>query len=78
MVLNATPKFAKLVSYKYAEAGADAVVDDLQECHHRTISKRYVKSLGDTVGTYAVAKEETWDYALPEFERPVRFDRDRC
>jgi hypothetical protein len=70
MVLNATPKFAKLVSYKYAEAGADAVVDDLRECHHRQISKRYVKSLGDIVGTYAVAKEETWNYALPEFERP--------
>ena len=70
MVLNATPKFAKLVSYKYAEAGADAVVDDLQECHHRKISKRYVKSLGDIVGAYAVAKEETWNYALPEFERP--------
>ena len=70
MVLNATPKFAKLVSYKYAEAGADAVVDDLLECHHRKISKRYVKSLGDIVGTYAVAKEETWNYALPEFERP--------
>ena len=70
MVLNATPKFAKTVSYKYAETGADAVVDDLQECHHRKISKRYVKSLGDTVGAYAVAKEETWDYALPEFERP--------
>jgi hypothetical protein len=70
MVLNATPKFAKLVSYKYAEAGADAVVDDLQECHHRKISKRYVKSLGDVVGAYAVAKEETWSYAMPEFERP--------
>jgi hypothetical protein len=70
MILNATPKFAKMVSYKYAEAGADAVVDDLQECHHRKISNRYVKSLGDTVGTYAVAKEETWNYALPKFERP--------
>jgi hypothetical protein len=70
MVLNATPKFAKLVSYKYAEAGADAVVDDLRECHHRKISNRYVKSLGDTVGAYAVAKEETWNYALPKFERP--------
>ena len=69
MILNATPKLAKLVSYKYAEAGADTVVDDLRECHHRKISKRYVKSLGDTVGTYAVAKEETWNYALPEFER---------
>jgi hypothetical protein len=70
MILNATPKLAKLVSYKYAEAGADAVVDDLLECHHRRISNRYVKSLGDTVGAYAVAKEETWNYALPKFERP--------
>jgi len=70
MILNATPKLAKLVSYKYAEAGADAVVDDLRECHHRKISNRYVKSLGDTVGAYAVAKEETWNYALPKFERP--------
>jgi len=70
MVLNATPRFAKLVSYKYAEAGAEAVVDDLQECHRREISKRYVKSLGDAVGAYAVVKEETWEYALPEFERP--------
>ena len=68
MILNATPKFAKLVSYKYAEAGADAVVNDLRECHHRKISNRYVKSLGDTVGEYAVAKEETWNYALPKFE----------
>jgi hypothetical protein len=68
MILNATPKLAKLVSYKYAEAGADTVVDDLRECHHRKISNRYVKSLGDTVGAYAVAKEETWNYALPKFE----------
>ncbi len=69
MILNATPRFAKIVSYKYAEAGADAVVDDLLECQHRKISNRYVKSLGDIVGAYAVAKEETWNYALPEFER---------
>jgi len=70
LVLNATPRFAKLVSYKYAETGADAVVDDLRECHRRRISNRYVKSLGDIVGAYVVAKEETWNYALPEFERP--------
>ena len=70
MILNSTPRYAKIVSYKYAEAGADAVVDDLLECQHRKISNRYVKSLGDTVGTYAVAKEATWNYALPKFERP--------
>jgi hypothetical protein len=70
MILNATPRFAKTVSYKYAEMGADAVVADLLECQRRKISNRYVKSLGDTVGAYAVAKEETWNYALPKFERP--------
>jgi len=70
MVLNATPRLAKLVSFKYAEMGADAVVDDLLQCQHRKISNRYVKSLGDLVGAYAVAKDETWNYALPEFERP--------
>ena len=73
MILNATPRLAKIVSYKYAETGADAVVDDLLECHHRKISNRYVKSLGDTVGACAVAKEETWNYALPKFERPCAF-----
>ena len=39
MVLNATPRFAKLVSYKYAEAGTDAVVADLLECNHREEEK---------------------------------------
>lgn len=71
LILNATPRWAKIVSYKYASFGADSVVDDLRECNGRTLSNRYCKMLGDAVGTFATAKEECWDYELPQFDRPV-------
>jgi len=71
LILNATPRWAKVVSYKYASLGADSVVDDLWECNGRSISNRYCKMLGDAVGTFATAKEEAWNYELPEFDRPV-------
>jgi hypothetical protein len=56
------------VSYKYASLGADSVVDDLRECNGRTISNRYCKTLGDAVGTFATAKEESWNYELPDLD----------
>jgi hypothetical protein len=62
---------AKMVSFKYAELGAQKVVEDLLECNHRNISVRYVKMLGDSVGMMAQAKEEVWDYTLPTFEDEV-------
>jgi hypothetical protein len=71
LVLNSTPKYAKMVSFKYAELGAQKVVEDLLECNHRHISLRYVKALGDAVGMMAQAKEEVWEYALPTFEDEV-------
>ncbi len=71
MALNATPRFAKTVSYKYASAGANAVVEDLIECNGRRISRGYCKSLSDTVGAMVEAREETWCYDLPRLNRPV-------
>lgn len=71
LVLNSTPRYAKMVSHKYAHLGAEKVVDDLLENNRRSISVRYVKMIGDAVGTMAQAKEETWEYALPEFDEEV-------
>jgi hypothetical protein len=71
LIFNATPRYAKIVSYKYASFGADSVVDDLRECNGRTISNRYCKTLGDAVGTLAMAKETSWNYELPTFDRPA-------
>ena len=70
LILNATPRWAKVVSYKYASFGADSVVNDLRECNGRTVSNRYCKMLGDAIGTFAAAKETSWNYELPKFDRP--------
>ena len=40
-VLNSTPRFAKIVSEKYARLGAPAVKDDLASMLRRTIAHRY-------------------------------------
>jgi len=72
ILLTATPGFAKLVSSKYAELGSSRVLIDLEQSHQRTIARSYLKNLCDTVGAVAQAKEETWRYALPEMDAPVK------
>lgn len=71
MVLNSTPRYAQIVSGKYARFGADAICEDLLECNGRKLSNNYAKKLSDFVGSVAQCYETEWDYALPEFERPV-------
>jgi hypothetical protein len=72
MVLNSTPRYAQMVSGKYARFGADSIREDLLECNGRDISRNYAKKLSDFVGTIAQCHESEWDYALPEFDQPVR------
>ena len=71
MVLNSTPRYAQIVSGKYARFGADAICEDLLECNGRKVSNNYAKKLSDFVGSVAQCYETEWEYALPEFERPV-------
>lgn len=71
MILNATPRYAMIVSGKYARMGADIMRRDLLESMGRPISRDYVKKIGDFVGALAQAKEAAWEYELPELERPV-------
>ncbi len=71
MVLNATPRYAMIVSGKYSRMGADVMRRDLLESMGRAISRDYVKKIGDFVGALAQAKEAAWEYELPELERPV-------
>ena len=71
MVLNSTPRYAQIVSGKYARFGADAICDDLLECNGRNLSRNYAKKLSDFVGSIAGCYESEWDYDLPEFDKPV-------
>jgi len=71
MVLNSTPRYAQIVSGKYARFGADSIREDLRECNGRDLSRNYAKKLSDFVGTIAQCYESEWEYDLPEFEQPV-------
>lgn len=71
MVLNSTPRYAQMVSGKYARFGADSIRDDLLECNGREISRNYAKKLSDFVGAIAACHETEWEYDLPEFDQPV-------
>lgn len=44
---------------------------DLEENHHRKVSKSFVQNIVDWVGSIAAAKEDQWDYELPEIEDAV-------
>ena len=71
MVLNSTPRYAQIVSGKYARFGADAICEDLLECNGRNLSRNYAKKLSDFVGSIAGCYESEWEYDLPQFDEPV-------
>lgn len=71
MALNSTPRYARIVSGKYARLGADAIREDLLESNGRELSRNYAKKLSDFVGVIAQVGESEWEYALPQFEQPV-------
>jgi len=71
IIQTATPRFAKIVSWKYGEQGSTKVQEDLKQSHGIDIARSHLKSLGDTVGSIVQAKEERWEYAIPKLEKPI-------
>jgi hypothetical protein len=71
IIVSSTPKFAKLIAHKYAEFGSARVLHDLRDNHGRTVSRCLVQDVADAVAAVALAKEESWSYALPKFDAPV-------
>ena len=71
IITSATPRFAMLLSPKYAEGSALRVVEDLRGNHNRAITKAFVQTVSDAVAAVAMAKEEQWSYQLPELEADV-------
>src|SRR3954465_6373015 len=71
IVGSSTPKFAKMVSFKYAEFGSPRVITDLAENHGRKVARCFVQDVADAVAAVALAKEGGGEYALPEPEGPT-------
>jgi hypothetical protein len=70
IIVSSTPKFAKMVSSKYAEFGSARVRRDLRDNHGREVSRCLVQDIADAVAAVALAKEEDWSYHLPRMETP--------
>ncbi len=70
IVGSATPKFAKMVSWKYSKMGAPAVQEDMVTNHGRKLAVSYIKHLSDDVGLL-VEDHMHEPYDIPELDEPV-------
>jgi hypothetical protein len=70
IVVSSTPRFAKVLSHKYAESSSPRVQVDLEENHGRSVSRCLIQDVADAVAAAVLVKEEDWSYALPRFEEP--------
>jgi hypothetical protein len=68
IVVTSTPRFAKIISHKYAEFSSPRAQIDLKENHGRAVSRCLIQDIADAVAAAALAKQEDWSYALPKFE----------
>ena len=71
IIVNSTPAFARMVSWKYAQMAAPQVEEDLRQHHGRNSSRSTLRDIADVVASIAQAKEEKWVYDIPRLSKPV-------
>ena len=71
IIVNSTPTFARMVSWKYAQMAAPQVEEDLRQHHGRNSSRSTLRDIADIVASIAQAKEEKWVYDIPRLSKPV-------
>lgn len=71
IIENATPRFAKQIASKMARMPVRDVIDDLQENHDRKIHIDYLQKVSIAVAAIARAKEEKWNFDIPQLNAPV-------
>jgi hypothetical protein len=68
---SATPKLAKMVGSKYSESGAVQVQKDLKENHGRHLSKQYIQSLSQSIGSL-ISEKKNWHYDIDVSDEHVK------
>jgi len=63
IITSSTPKLAKMVSSKYSESSASQVQKDLETNHGRHLSKQYIQSLSQSIGSL-IAEKKNWNYKI--------------
>lgn len=68
---NITPRFAKMVGWKYAQLPASKVSDDLLLNHCRKTSRKLIQTVAAHVGELAREKEFEWTYEPPPMQQVI-------
>lgn len=68
---KATPRFAKILSWKYAQLSGKSVQEDLAQNHGRKVSKKLIQGLSARLGEVMMDKEQKWSYEIPPLETKV-------
>ncbi len=63
IIASSTPRFARMVSFKYAANNAGDAAGDLWESHRLEVSRCYIQDISAAVATQLGAKDPYWDYA---------------
>ena len=71
IITSSTPRFAKIISHKYAKESAKSVAEDLSNNHGRHVARSFLQNVVEAIGSIAEATEEEWMYATPEQKEPV-------
>ena len=72
IVVTSTPRFAKIVSNKYANLASTKVQADLAENHGRKVARSCLQNLSEAIGSVALSKQEDWHYTTPKLNEPVK------
>lgn len=66
IIHRSTPRFAKMLSNKYARMNAQESCADMLENHGRKVTLSFLQNVADAVGSIAQASFESWSYNVPE------------
>ena len=66
LVESSTLRFAKMLSWKYAQMPSARVEDDLSANHLRAVSSSYIQKISYAVGDLLLSKEVDTTYTLPD------------
>jgi hypothetical protein len=68
---KATPRFAKMLAWKYAQLSGESVQEDLGQNHGLKVSKKLIQGLMARLGDEMIDKELKWSYEIPPLETEV-------
>ena len=67
LLRGSTPRFAKILTNKYAQMSGQGVEIDLRDNHGRGVSSHYIQDVFSSLGDVLRDRELEWEYALPDF-----------